>query len=171
MNRFTMTHEFDCTPEVFWSKVNFDKEMNERMYKEALHFPEFTLLELKEDDNEVFRRTRSTPKMDVPGPVQKVLGSNFQFTEETRYDKRSQRGSFKGIPSTMADKLKTEGTMRCEPLGANRCRRVIEVTVEAKVMMIGGLLESTAEKNMRDSYDKSAVFMNKWIKEKGLDKA
>lgn len=171
MNKFTLTHEFDCTPEVFWSKVNFDKEMNERMYKTALQFPEFTLLELTETDSEIFRRTRSTPKVDLPGPVQKLLGSNFQFTEETRYDKRSGRAVFKGIPSTMADKMKTDGTMRVEALGASRCRRVIEVTVEAKVMMVGGLLESTAEKNMRDSYDKSAVFMNQWIKEKGFDKA
>jgi hypothetical protein len=163
-----MTHEFDCSVETFWSKVMFDKEMNEGLFKQALGFPEFNVLELRDTDTEVFRRTVSTPKMDVPGPVAKALGSNFKFTDELRFDKKTRTATFKGIPSTMADKLLTSGTIKCTELGANRCRRVIDVTVEAKVMLIGGLFETTAEKNMRKAYDTGAVYMNKWIAQKGL---
>ncbi|MBI5516626.1 MAG: DUF2505 family protein [Deltaproteobacteria bacterium] len=167
-NKFTMTHEFDCTVETFWSKVMFDKEMNEGLFKQALAFPEFNVLELRETDSEVFRRTISTPKMDVPGPVAKALGSSFKFTDELRYDKKARKATFKGIPSTMAEKLLTSGTIQCTDLPNGRCRRVIEVTVEAKIFAIGGLFESTAEANMRKAYDTGAVYMNKWIAQKGL---
>lgn len=168
MKRFTMTHEFNCSPDTFW-KVNFDREMNEAMYKKGLGFPEYSVTELREDDREIFRRTLATPTVNAPAVVQKAMGSGFRYTEETRFNKATRVLTFKGIPSVMADKLLTDGTMRVEPLaGGARCRRTIEVTVDAKIFGVGGLFESTAEDNMRQSYDKSAAFMNKWLAEKNL---
>ena len=168
MKRFTMTHEFNCSPDTFW-KVNFDREMNEAMYKKGLGFPEYSVTELREDDREIFRRTLATPTVNAPAVVQKAMGSGFRYTEETRFNKATKVLTFKGIPSVMADKLLTDGTMRVEPLaGGARCRRTIEVTVDAKIFGVGGLFESTAEDNMRQSYDKSAAFLNKWLAEKNL---
>lgn len=167
MRRFTMTHEFDCTPETFW-KLNFDKAMNEAMYRDGLGFPDYTVQEFRETDTEIFRRTLATPKMDLPAAVQKILGSNFRYTEETRFNKATKACTFKGIPSVQPEKLKTDGTMRVDALPNNRCKRTIEITSEANIMLVGGLLEETGEKNMRASYDKSASFTNRWINEKGL---
>jgi hypothetical protein len=42
-------------------------------------------------------------------------------------------------------------------------RRIAEMSIEAKIFAVGGLLESTAEKQMRDGWDKSATFMNKYL--------
>jgi hypothetical protein len=42
-------------------------------------------------------------------------------------------------------------------------RRVAEILIEAKVFAVGGLIESSAEKQLRDGWDKSAVFMNRWL--------
>ncbi len=167
MKRFTMTHDFDCSAEAFW-KYNFDRALNDAMYTKGLGFPEYTVQELRDTDAEVFRRTSAVPKMDLPSVVQKALGSGFRYTEETRFNKSTKVCTFKGIPSTMADKLITDGTMRVTPLGDTRCRRTIEVTVDAKIFGVGGIFEETAEKNMRTSYDRSAVFMNQWIKEHPL---
>ncbi len=166
MNKFSVTHEFACKPETYW-KLNFDREMNEALYK-RLGFPDYTNLEQRETDTEVFRRTQATPKMELPAAVQKVLGSGFKYTEETRWDKRTNRSTFKGIPSTMPDKLTTDGIMRIDAVGADRCRRTVDFTVEARVMLVGGIMESTAEKQMRDAYDKNAAFVNEWIKSHGL---
>lgn len=167
MNKFSVTHEFACTPETYW-KLNFDREVNEALYKGALNFPDYTVLELRDSETETFRKTVATPKMEVPAAVQKVLGSGFKYTEETHWDKKAGRSTFKGIPSTMPDKLLTNGVMRVEAVGADRCRRVVEFTVEAKVMLVGGLLEQTAEKQLRDAYDKNAAFISKWIADHNL---
>ncbi|MBL8602974.1 MAG: DUF2505 domain-containing protein [Myxococcales bacterium] len=165
--KFTITHEFDCTPETYW-RLNFDAEMNTTMYRDGLSFPEYRVEEFKETDAEIFRRTVATPKMDVPGAVQKIIGSNFRYTEETRFNKATKVAVFKGIPSTQAEKLKTDGTMRVEALGGNRCKRIVDFTVEAKIMLVGGVLEDTAEDNLRKSYSKNATFFAQWLNDKGL---
>ncbi len=167
MHKFSVTHEFACTPATFW-KLNFDREVNETLYKTVLRFPDYTVSELRDTDAEIFRRTVATPKMELPAAVQKVLGANFKYTEETTLDKKAGRATFKGIPSTMADKLTTNGVMKVEAVGADRSRRVVEFTVDARVMLVGGLLEQTAEKQMRDAYDKNATFLNKWITDHDL---
>ena len=167
MKRFTMTHEFNCSPDTYW-KVNFDREMNEQMYKKGLGFPEYTVQEQREDDREIFRRTLATPTINAPAVVQKAMGSGFRYTEETRFNKATKVSTFKGIPSVMADKLTTEGTFRVEAVGANRCKRTIDFQVDAKIFAVGGVFEETAEKNLRQSYDVSARFMNKWIADKNL---
>lgn len=169
MGRFTITNDFNCSVDTFW-RVNFDKDMNNALFKDALGYPEYNIIEQRESDSEIFRKAVSTPKMDMPGPVQKVLGSGFRFTEETTFNKATKVASFKGIPSTMADKLKTSGTVRCEANGANRCRRIIEIDNTANVsFLVNSVLESFGEKSMRDAYGKGATFMAKWITDKGLE--
>lgn len=167
MRKFTLTHEFNCSVDTFW-KLNFDRDMNEAMFRQGLGFPDYTVQELRDTDTETFRRTVATPKMDLPAVVQKALGSSFRYTEETRFNKTTKVCNFKGIPSTMADKLTTEGVMRVTAVGDTRCKRTIEFSVDAKIFAVGGVFEETAEKNMRQSYDVSARFMNKWIADKNL---
>ena len=167
MTKFTLTHTFDCTVATFW-QVFLDKDYNDKLYKGALSFPEFSVSEQKETETEVTRRCGGQPKMDVPGPVAKLLGSNFRYTEEGRLDKASNTWTWKLIPSTLADKLIQTGKMRIEAVGDNRCRRVVEIQMEAKVFGLGGIIESASEKQLRDGWEKSAVFLTKWLKEKSL---
>jgi len=165
MKRFTMTHEFNCSPDTFW-KINFDREMNEAMYKRGLGFPEYTVTELRDDEREIFRRTVATPTVNAPAVVQKAMGSGFRYTEETRFNKATKVLNFKGIPSVMADKLTTEGTMRVEAIANGaRCRRTIEVTIEAKIFGVGSIIEAFSEGEMRKGWDQSAAYMNRWLKD------
>lgn len=162
MGKFTVTHEINCNVDTFW-RLFLDKTFNETLYKEALGFPEFTILEQRETDTEIFRKATGQPKMDVPGPVAKVLGSKFSYTEEGKLNKATRIWTFKLTPSAMPDKIRNEGVVRAEPIGDNKVRRIAEIVVEAKVFGIGGLIESSAEKQLRDGWDRSAVFTNKWI--------
>lgn len=163
MGKFTVTHEINCNAENFW-KLFFDKDFNVKLYKEGLGFPEFTIVDQRETDVDLVRKVVGSPKMEVPGPVAKVLGSNFRYTEEGKFDKAAKIWRWKLIPSTMADKLRNEGTMRIEPIGDTKIRRIAELVLEAKVFGIGGLIESSSEKQLREGWDKSAVYMNNWLK-------
>ena len=164
MGKLTLTHEIRCNEETFW-KIFFDKTFNETLFRSELGFPEYNILEQRETDAEIFRKISGQPKMNMPGPVMKALGSGFRYTEEGRLDKAKKIWSWKMTPSTLADKIRNEGTMRVEPAGEGKVRRVTEMTLEAKIFGIGGLLESSSEKAMREGWDKSAVFMNRWIAE------
>jgi hypothetical protein len=160
--KFTITHEINCNAETFW-KIFLDKSFNEELFRRELGFPAYDIVEQRETDSEIFRKISGQPKMDLPGPVAKVLGSGFRYTEEGRLDKSAKVWSWKMIPSTMADKLRQEGTMRIEPIGDSKVRRIADMTMEAKIFGIGGLLESTVEKQLREGWDHSARFINKWI--------
>jgi hypothetical protein len=99
----------------------------------------------------------------MPGPVAKLMGSNFRYTEEGTWDKGTKIWRWKMTPSTMAEKLRNEGTMRIEEIGGDKVRRIADLVMEAKVFGIGGLIESSAEKELRNGWDQSAVFQRKWI--------
>lgn len=162
MAKFTITHEIPCSAETFW-KVFFDKEFNETLFLKELRFPEFRVEEARDTDTTIFRRVVGQPKMDLPGPIAKLLGSSFKYSEDGTFDKATKIWRWKMTPSTLADKLRNEGTMRIEAIGENRVRRIAEIIVEAKIFGIGGLMESTTEKELRNGWEKSAEFMRKWV--------
>jgi hypothetical protein len=164
MAKFTLTHEIHCNADTFW-KWFFDKDFNVKLYTGPLAFPEFAVVEHTDTSSTVSRKVTAQPKMEVPAPVQKLFGAGFRYTEEGTMTKPERIWRWKMTPSTMADKLFTSGTVRAEPLGDGKVRRIAEMSIEAKIFAVGGLIESTAEKQIRDGWDKSAVFMNQWLKD------
>lgn len=164
MGKFTLTHEIDCDAETFW-RVFFDREFNDALFKGALEFTEFKIIEQTEDDRELKRKVFGAPKVDMPGPVAKIFGDGLKYHEDGTFDKTAKVWRWKMTPNAMADKMKNEGTMRVEPAGPNKVRRVAEIIVEAKIFGLGGILESFAEKNLRAGWDDSARFMNQWLRE------
>jgi hypothetical protein len=166
MGKFTVTHEIRCNVETFW-KTFFDKDFNKRLYTQGLGFPSFDVTDQSDDGTTVTRKVAGQPKMEVPAALQKLFGPGFAYREEGTMKKAEGIWRWKMTPSTLADKLFTSGTVRVEPIGDDKVRRIAEMSIEAKVFAVGGIIESSAEKQMRDGWDKSAVFMNKWLDEAG----
>jgi hypothetical protein len=162
MGKFTVTHEIRCDVDTFW-KTFFDASFNDKLYLEALGFPAYKTLDQTETDTKITRKVHGQPKMSVPGPVAKLVGSNFSYTEDGSFDKAKKVWTWKLTPSTLADKMRNEGSVRVESIGDNKVRRVADLFVEAKVFGLGGLIESSVEKQLRDGWDASAVFMNKYL--------
>ena len=164
MKKITLTHEINCSEERFW-ELFFDDAFNTALFRDHLSFPKYEILNLKRhDDGRVDRTVRGVPKMDVPKALQKVLGDGFGYDEDGSYDPKTGTWTWKMKPNTLAGKLRTEGTVRCEKVSDDKCRRVAVIELEAKVFGVGGLLESTTEKEMRTGWDSSAAYMNEWIK-------
>ncbi len=162
MGKFTVTHEIRCDVETFW-KTFFDKDFNDKLYLEGLGFPAYKTLEQNETETRITRKVSGQPKMNMPGPVAKLMGSNFSYVEDGSFDKAAKIWTWKLTPSTLADKMRNEGSVRVEAIGEGKVRRVAELVIEAKIFGLGGLIESSAEKQLRDGWDQSAVFMNKYF--------
>lgn len=162
MPKFTITHEFNSDEDTFW-KVFFDKAFNDRLYKEHLQFSQYEVVDQRETDAEIVRKVKGSPKMNLPGPVAKLFGSGFSYVEEGRLNKATKLWTWKMTPSALGDKLRNEGTMRIEKIGEGRIRRIADITIEAKVFGVGGLIESSAEKQLREGWDASAPFFQKGI--------
>jgi len=157
-----LEHDIRLGEDAFW-KTFFDRGFNERLYRDYLHFPEFEVTEQTETETEIRRKLRVLPKLDMPGAVQKVLGSSFRYVEEGTFDRKSKTWRFKTIPSLLADKTKNEGVLRVEAAGDDKVKRILDVSLEVKVFGLGGTLESTFEKAIRDGWNNSARYMNEQV--------
>ncbi len=160
-----LTHEINCDEETFW-KLYLDEKFNERLYKDAdgLGFPEWKQVSFQETDAKITRVTAGKPKLDdVPGPVAKLIGDSFRYEETGTFDKATKTWTWKLKPSILAEKVKQEGKLVIQPAGEGKVKRVVELFIEAKVFGLGGMLESTTEKNLKSGWEKSAKFMNEWI--------
>lgn len=169
MPEVTLRHEIDTDEDTFWSKIVFNDTFNKEMFEGAMKFPSWKVLESKDDDAKLVRRTQVDPPVaDLPGPVKKVIGDKLAYTEEGTFDKKSKRYTFKVTPSTMADKTKVSGEMWTEKVGDKKVRRMCRISVEVKVFMVGGMVEDRILQDLRSSYDNSATYTNKYIAENGL---
>src|SRR5262249_25807392 len=126
MGTFTLTHEIKCGVQRFWD-LFFDREYNDKLYLSTLGFPEFKLLEQRETETGFVRKAAGQPKMDMPAPIAKLLGPGFRYVEEGTFDKAKGVYRWKLTPSSLADKMRNEGVLRAEPLGDDRCKRIVEL--------------------------------------------
>jgi len=169
MPEITLRHEIDTDEDTFWAKCVFDADFNKKLYIETLKFPQWKLLDSKDDDAKLTRKVQVDPPTgSMPGPVKKVIGDRLSYVEEGTFDKKSKRYTFKVTPSTLAEKTKVAGEMWVEKVGEKKITRCCKISVEVKVFMVGGMVEDRILADLRDSYDKGTAFTNQYIKDNGL---
>ncbi|MBM4374113.1 MAG: DUF2505 domain-containing protein [Deltaproteobacteria bacterium] len=165
MKKLQLTHEIHCSVEHFW-EVFFDKGFNTTLYLNELGFPKYEILEQREEGGKVaYRKTRGTPRADAPAAVKKLMGDGFGYDEEGRFDSSGRLWTFKLKMNTLADKLRTEGSVRCEAAGPDRCKRIMQMEFEAKIFGVGSIIEAFSEGEMKKGWDQSAAYMNRWVKD------
>lgn len=157
-----MKHEMDMSAEKFW-ELFFNNDLQKEIFTKVLAFPTWEVLESKDGDKEIVRVTKAQPKMDVPGAVAKLIGDSFGYQERGTFDKGTKVYKFVITPTQMADKIKNEGSVRCEAKG-DKCTRIVDITMEAKIFGVGGMIEKTFEKQTREGWEASAKFLNEHVK-------
>lgn len=164
MKSITIHHELPCDIDTFWSTF-LDEGFNSWLYAQ-LGFPEYRTVERRETDTQIVRKVRGVPKMELPSTLEKAFGSTIAYTEDASFDKPTRVWRWRMTPSTLAEKLRLEGTVRAETLPGGRVRRIADIEIEAKVFGLGGLIESAAESNLRRGWDDSARLMTRWFNER-----
>jgi hypothetical protein len=155
-----------CTPETFW-RVFLDERYLRAIFLEELQFKDFSLLEATETS----RKIRAVPRLKLPAVIEKLVGDSFAYEEHGTLDRAKNEWTWKMVPPTNAEPGKkprkemvsTRGTMRVEATADGKCRRTDEVQVEAHVFGVGGLIESTVEKEVRASWVKEFAFLTRWL--------
>jgi hypothetical protein len=169
MPSFRLEHDFECSEDTYWERVFFDEEYNRRLFNDELRFPEWKVLDQKDEGSRVVRNLRARPPIDdLPGPLKAVVGDGAGYEERGVYERSSHRYEAKVTPNRLADKVTVTLAMTTEKLGDERCRRVVTGSVTAKIFMVGALLEQKMIADLTRSYEKSAVFTNRFLSEKGL---
>lgn len=162
MKNVHLAHDINCSVATFW-KVYFDPAFNEALLRDIMKVDDYKILASEDNDREIRRTITGKPRVTLPAPIKKMIGDGFSFTEEGRFDKATQLWHFKIRISTFGDKARNEGTMRLEPIGDNKVRRVADAVVEAKIFGVGGMIEGGMEKQMQEGWAAGAEFMNRWL--------
>ncbi len=158
MKTVTGTAVLPCSPETFW-KVFLDERYTRALLVDELGFKEVTVLELGENA----RKLRVVPKVSLPGALQKLVGDSFAYEEHGTLDRAHNQWSWRMVPRK--EIVATRGTVRVEPAGDGQCRRSDEVVIEGKIFGLGGVIESTAEKEVRASFAKETAFLRRWLEQ------
>lgn len=161
MVKLSMVHVIACEPSAFWGSF-FDEALSRKLFLEGLGFRDWSVVESSEEGG-VLRRTVSVePTLSLPGPIQKLVGSRFRYTEEGTFDRAAETFRFKLVPSSLADKVRVEGTMTTKPLG-KKTERHVDITVESSVAFVGRLVEESFAKQLEEGWKKGADKQNEWL--------
>jgi hypothetical protein len=166
--KVTYRHTFNTDVDTYWTKIFFNQEYNERLFRDALKF-EYELIELKEEpDGTRRRRVRIEPKTDAPAVVKKLIGDSIGYLEEGTFNPTSKKWLYKITTTKMSDKISTAGTFWVEPRGDKQIERICEVELNVKIPLVGGEIEKFIAKTTADSYEKAWQFTNQFIAQKGF---
>ena len=164
-------HTFDTDVDTYWSKVFFTEEFQRRLYLEGLGFKHYELVSRDDaPDGTIRKKIKTEPKSEAPAVVKKLIGDSIAYTEEGTFDPKTKIWKYRIVTTKMSDKVEIGGDFWVEPKGDKKIERVVKVNITVKIFGVGGAIESFIEKTTRESFDKAAVFTNKFIREHGLDK-
>jgi len=158
------THEFPCTPEMYW-QWNFDDAYNRALDRE-LELTEHRVLSEHQDGPRRVIRARITPKRDVPSVVRKLMrNATLAYEEERVFDPRRSRLDWQAFYGLLGDRFACAGFVSIEAVGTDSCRRILDGTVRVRVLGLGRLIEKGIASDVQQTYDRSAAFIRRWLKD------
>lgn len=154
-----MLHLVDCSLANSWSTF-LDDALQQEIFTVDLGFSNYRVCERRDGAEVVTRRIEITPKLDLPGPAKKIVGSVFRYVETGEL--RDQVYQFKilkphGVESGSAT---CHGRMRAESAG-DGTRYIIDVSIEIRMPLVGKMLESVAVQAISDAYGAHARALNR----------
>ena len=164
MKQATASVTLNCTPERFW-QVFLDPAYARALYLDELGYRALDVLET----SDTARKLRVVPKLNLPGPIASLIGDSFAYEDHGTLDRARNVWTWRMVqPAVLAPGAKprknvvtTSGTLRIETIDATTCRRVDTLDIEAHVFGLGGIIESTAEKEARAAWAKEFDFLKR----------
>ncbi|HWO12061.1 MAG TPA: DUF2505 family protein [Polyangiaceae bacterium] len=167
MKERRIEHTYDCSAEVFWDQLFLDDEYNRKLFVEDLHFSTWRVVRQEERGSELHRVIEATPPLgDLPAALKRLLSDGLGYEEHGVLDRKNQRYRLEVKPRSLASKLTIQGELSVQPISERSCRRLYVARVEARVLGVGGLLEQRLLDDIEKSYNRAAVFTNRWIAER-----
>lgn len=162
MHEFTLHHDLEISADDFWI-LFMDPDFTRELIVEGLGFARCDLGEVEERDGKRHRTAFVEPKIDVPGPVAKLLGPRLGYTETAYLDPEAGVWTFELKLSVLAERIRLGGKMKIEPRGDERCERIVDLWTDVRIFGIGKMVEKAAEKNLRDGWGNAATWMNQYF--------
>ena len=159
-------HRFGVSAGRFWTDVYFNHEYTQGLFLEGMGCAAYRLVAEEGVPGEHYARTiQSTPKLNAPGAVKKVLGDSMSYTESGSFNPETKKYTFEVVPSTMADKIKIQGTYWVEALSENEVERICSLDFSVKMFGVGKMVEQFIAQQYVDNQELAAAYTTRWIHE------
>lgn len=152
-------HEIPLPADAFWEVLHAPRY--EALVAEAANLHEYRELERRDDGDAIYRRLLGRP--ELPAPLARLLariapGAGApSYVEEQWRSKTRREVRWRMQPSVLPERSRIEGTLRIEPLDAQRCRRVLDGSVDVDLFGAGRLVEKAVVSAVIDAYAKAAL--------------
>lgn len=155
---------FDVSAPYYW-EFFFSEDYNAAMWPALDIEWELLAFDRKGEgkDLRITREQRLTPQREVPGFLKRLVDGAITYVEKNDFVAADNVMKTITIPGFAADRLRTEGTYRLEPLGDRKVRRVWEGICVCKIPLIGGKVEKQLVEEVRESYRRATTFTRQWI--------
>jgi len=160
MQSFRIVHEYETTPDAFWS-LFFDAEYCRDFY--AAVDIDFELLRDESDGVRRERVIRYRSQKPVPAPLRPFLPNGLGYVERASFDYATFTYEHRIEPVALASRTEIVGTLRAEALPGGRMRRVYAGQVSIHVPLLGARLETDTIASMTKAQHTAAVVTRTWL--------
>src|SRR5689334_344739 len=117
MKERRIEHIYDCSAEVFWSRIFLDEAYNRQLYLEELHFESWRVLSSEERGNEIHRVVEAVPSIgDLPATLKRLLSEGASYQERGVFDRAQQRYRLEVTPRSLSSKMNISGELLTTPV-------------------------------------------------------
>jgi hypothetical protein len=159
---------FELSATTYWKELCLSLAYQERLYKEALHC---TRMEVLEDagsyETGVTRRLRFIKPINAPAAITKVVGSEVHIDQHSVFDPRSQRWTYRLVPSVMGDRIDIRGVMHIEQAGTG-IEQITVNTLSCRMFGLGAIIEPFIARSTEEGHTDAAAFTRRYIAEHRL---
>lgn len=162
MKKETLTYQINCGIDRFW-KVYLSEDFTKDLYLKGLGYNSVEIKSQSGAPGEAgyTRELHTAQDLDAPGAVKAVMGSEASQTEDGKFDGDTWRFSI--IPDKMSNKIHMSGVTTLAENSDGGVTQTVKLEYQAKIFGIGGMIETLMAKMIKDGYDGTAVYMNKWL--------
>ena len=123
MNK-TIKHRFSVSKKTFWENVYFNEGYTKGLFLEGMNCETFEVLSQSGSvDAKLERQIKSTPRVDMPKALKKVLGDAVSYTESGTFDANTGRRIVVAKVDDAPRKLRPKKPKGPKPAGGLRGRR------------------------------------------------
>tara|TARA_Y100001934_G_scaffold189806_1_gene223756 strand:+ start:678 stop:1187 length:510 start_codon:yes stop_codon:yes gene_type:complete len=160
----TIKHRFAVSKNSYWKDVYFNPDYTKSLFLEGMNCESFEVLRQSGSLNDTFEREiKSTPRVDLPKALKKVLGDSVSYTESGVFDSTSGRYVFKITTSALPEKIKISGIYWVEEVAKEEVERVCELTFEVNIFGVGKLVEQFIAQSYLENQQNADAYTVAWI--------
>lgn len=159
-------HGLRCKSDAYLRCV-LDDEYNRRLYVDALKYAGFRTLERVREDNFEVRRSQVYPApATTPSVILKVF-DDLSYVEEAKLDPAKNHVALNFVAKSLTERIKIFGEITCVDRSDGTCERTATMSVDARILGIGGILERSIMADMARGYELAVTLAPEYIREMG----